>query len=756
MNKYLSSLNPVQQQAVKHTEGPLLILAGAGSGKTRVLTNRVAYLIQEKGVKPYNILAITFTNKAAGEMKERVQNLLGEGARDIWVSTFHSSCNRILRREINNQWVAGTQGGYTSNFAIYDSADQQTLIKQCLKELNLDDKKFPPRAVAALISEGKNKLQNPDRFAQVALDFFAEKTGEIYRLYQRKLEQNNALDFDDLLMFTVRLFDEAPEVLHYYQDRFRYIMVDEYQDTNHAQYRLVNLLAQKHRNLCVVGDEDQSIYRFRGADISNIQNFERDYPEAKVIMLEQNYRSTKTILEAANYVIGNNLERKVKKLWTENAQGQELIAYRGENERWEAAYVVDRIATLHHKENRPYKDFAVLYRTNAQSRVLEEELMKARLPYKIVGGLKFYDRKEIKDILAYLKILANPADSVAFRRIVNVPKRGIGETTVEKVLSFATLQGITALEALNRLEEVPGLTTRATKPLDGFHKLIQALQRKLGQTGITQLVDDILESTGYITELQEEKSIEAQTRIENLQEFRTVTNDFDQNTEENSLEYFLAGISLVSDLDTYDESEGGVVLMTLHSAKGLEFPVAFLVGLEEGMFPHARAQFDQVELEEERRLCYVGITRAQEKLYLTHAYQRTMYGRTSNNPPSRFLEEIPEQLTTTVDPVDGYGRPRKPVLPDRVGGWNSNPTDLGNGGSPSSQWGSPWQQVNSGSKPQISTCEYTLGDKVQHAKFGTGVIVSVKGEGLDAELSIAFPAGGVKKLIAQYAKLIKL
>ncbi|MDA8210455.1 MAG: DNA helicase PcrA [Clostridia bacterium] len=740
MSKLLFGLNPVQREAVKHTGGPLLILAGAGSGKTRVLTSRVAYLIQEREVKPYSILAITFTNKAAGEMKERVQHLLGQDARDIWVSTFHSGCNRILRREIGNlnsvgvqssyANSAGNQGGYDSNFAIYDTADQQTLIKQCLKELNLDDKKFAPRAVASLISEAKNKLQNPDRFARQAFDFFAEKTAEIYRLYQQKLRQNNALDFDDLLMFTVRLFDEHPEVLRYYQDRFRYILVDEYQDTNHAQYRLINLLAHRHRNLCVVGDADQSIYRFRGADISNILNFEQDYPEARVIKLEQNYRSTQTILEAANYVIRNNSERKEKHLWTENTQGQEIVTYRGEDERWESTYVVDRISTLKHKEGRPYRDFAVLYRTNAQSRVLEEELMKSRVPYKIVGGLKFYERKEIKDILAYLKVLANPADSVALRRIINVPKRGLGEASLEKVLAFAADRGITGLEALNRLQEIPGLTARATKPMEGFRKLMDALRQKLGQISLTQLVDDILEKTGYLAELQEENTIEAQTRIENLQEFRTVTADFDKNSEDPSLEYFLAGISLVSDLDTYEESSDAVVLMTLHSAKGLEFPVVFLVGMEEGVFPHARSQLDQVELEEERRLCYVGITRAREKLYLTHAWQRTMFGRSSNNPPSRFLEEIPEQFTTTVDPVDGYGRPRKPVLQAIAGGMAST--------------------------AGAATLNYVLGDKVEHAKFGPGVIVSVKGEGPDAEISIAFPSGGVKKLIAQYAKLKKL
>ncbi len=740
MSKLLFGLNPVQREAVKHTGGPLLILAGAGSGKTRVLTSRVAYLIQERGVKPYNILAITFTNKAAGEMKERVQHLLGQDARDIWVSTFHSGCNRILRREIGNlnsvgvqssyANSAGNQGGYDSNFAIYDTADQQTLIKQCLKELNLDDKKFAPRAVASLISEAKNKLQNPDRFARQAFDFFAEKTVEIYRLYQQKLRQNNALDFDDLLMFTVRLFDEHPEVLRYYQDRFRYILVDEYQDTNHAQYRLINLLAHRHRNLCVVGDADQSIYRFRGADISNILNFEQDYPEARVIKLEQNYRSTQTILEAANYVIRNNSERKEKHLWTENTQGQEIVTYRGEDERWESTYVVDRICTLKHKEGRPYKDFAVLYRTNAQSRVLEEELMKSRVPYKIVGGLKFYERKEIKDILAYLKVLANPADSVALRRIINVPKRGLGEASLEKVLAFAADRGITGLEALNRLQEIPGLTARATKPMEGFRKLMDALRQKLGQISLTQLVDDILEKTGYLAELQEENTIEAQTRIENLQEFRTVTADFDKNSEDPSLEYFLAGISLVSDLDTYEESSDAVVLMTLHSAKGLEFPVVFLVGMEEGVFPHARSQLDQVELEEERRLCYVGITRAREKLYLTNAWQRTMFGRSSNNPPSRFLEEIPEQFTTTVDPADGYGRPRKPLLQAIPGGISST--------------------------AGAASLNYVLGDKVEHAKFGPGVIVSVKGEGPDAEISIAFPSGGVKKLIAQYAKLKKL
>ncbi|HEX3032178.1 MAG TPA: DNA helicase PcrA [Bacillota bacterium] len=763
MSNILDGLNPRQREAVQCTEGPLLIIAGAGSGKTKVLTSRFAYLIQEQGVRPFNILAITFTNKAAGEMRDRVERLLNEPVRDLWVSTFHSSCNRILRREIEHF------PGYNSNFAIYDTADQQTVVKECLKELNLDDKKFAPRAVAGVISDAKNKLQNPDQFSRVARDYFTDKCAEVYRLYQQKLRNNNALDFDDLLGMAVRLFEENPQVLSYYQNKFKYILVDEYQDTNHAQYRLVNLLAQEHRNLCVVGDADQSIYRFRGADISNILNFQQDYPEAKTIKLEQNYRSTKVILEAANCVIENNAERPAKELWTENERGHAIVRYQGEDERREAAFVVERMYVLKDRDDREYRDFAVLYRTNAQSRVLEEELMKSRIPYKIVGGLKFYERKEIKDILSYLKVLANPSDTVAFRRIINVPKRGIGDTTTARVLDFAASEGLAPFAALERLQEIPGLTARATKPLAEFAKLMASLREKANQVSVTQLTEEILSRTGYMAELREEKTIESQTRQENLQEFLSATADFDKHSEDASLEYFLAGISLVSDVDTFDEEDNSVVLMTLHSAKGLEFPVVFLVGMEEGVFPHFRAQYDTTELEEERRLCYVGITRAKEKLYLTHAWQRSLFGKTNMNPTSRFIEEIPTELLTKVDPIDNFGQITQPSragsagwgtsswgVNELTGSYHTGSNNTGSYSSGATQASSRSASPTAGFAVPESNDMVILGDKVEHAKFGVGVVVSVKGEGPDAEISIAFPSGGVKKLIAQYAKLRKL
>ncbi|MFZ5639289.1 MAG: DNA helicase PcrA [Bacillota bacterium] len=736
----LEKLNPPQREAVTHTEGPLLILAGAGSGKTRVLTYRIAYLLHEGGVSPHNILAITFTNKAAKEMKERLADLIGIQSEYLWVCTFHAACVRILRREIGVL-------GYDRNFVIYDSADQQTLLKQCLKELNIDDKRFPPRAMAAGISGAKNKLWGPAEYEKRAFDYYEQTVARVYELYQKKLRANNALDFDDLLTLTVRILEENPEVLRFYQDRFRYILVDEYQDTNHAQYRLINMLAQKHRNLCVVGDADQSIYGWRGADIQNILDFERDYPDTEVIKLEQNYRSTKVILEAAYKVIKNNQERKETRLWTENAEGAPIELFRAQDERQEAYFVADRIYRMHQEENKPYSEFAVLYRTNAQSRMVEEVLLKHNIPYTIVGGLKFYERKEIKDIIAYLRVILNPADTISLHRIVNVPRRGIGDTSVGKMTEYARGNGLTLFQAMGQVTEVPGLTGRVTKPVLELIKLINGWREKLADFTVTALVEEILDKTGYMRELQAENTVEAETRIENIKEFLSVTKDFDKHSEEKSLEEFLAGISLVSDIDTYEDKSDAVVLMTMHSAKGLEFPVVFVVGMEEGIFPHSRSLLESAEMEEERRLFYVAITRAMEKLYLTCAWERNLYGNRMYNPRSRFIEEIPEHLLSGGEEDggarQGYGGRVVPFPAPQAAGRPAK-----NASVPAAQG----QPAATGAAPGL----FRLGDKVMHAKWGQGVVVSVKGQGEDTELSIAFPDQGIKNLMVKYAPIKKV
>ncbi|MQL53901.1 DNA helicase PcrA, partial [Desulfofundulus thermobenzoicus] len=644
----LANLNPAQARAVTHRDGPLLVLAGAGSGKTRVLTTRIAYLLQQ-GVSPLHILAITFTNKAAREMKERVAAMVPDVARELWVATFHSTCLRVLRRQARFL-------GYAENFVIYDDADQQTVIKECLKELNMDEKKFPPRALSAAISGAKNRLLPPEEYGDQADSFFTRQAARVYALYQDKLHRNNALDFDDLIMLTVRLFRENPAVLRHYQNRFRYILVDEYQDTNQAQYVLVNLLAAEHRNLCVVGDPDQGIYGWRGANIQNILDFEKDYPEALVVKLEQNYRSTQTILDAANQVIKRNRGRKEKRLWTAAGPGTPVVVYMAGDERTEAGFVADRVARLRQR-GIPYRDMAVLYRTHAMSRVLEEVFLSRGIPYTIVGGLKFYDRKEIKDLLAYLRLVVNPADTVSLRRIINVPRRGVGEASLNKLLAYSMEKGIPALEALARAPEVPGLNGPVRAACTGLARLFARLYEQSGELSVTELARAVLERTGYWQELLAENTVESRTRQENLKEFLSVTREFDQRAEDRSLPAFLAELSLVSDVDHYDQEADQVVLMTLHSAKGLEFPVVFLVGMEEGVFPHSRSLTEPAELEEERRLCYVGITRARERLYLTHSWQRTLYGVTRHNDPSRFLEEIPPHLLTADDPLDkGSGR----------------------------------------------------------------------------------------------------
>ncbi len=748
----LEDLNPVQREAVEHRDGPLLILAGAGSGKTRVLTYRIAHLIHQ-GAEPWNILAITFTNKAAKEMRERVEGLVGSAGKGLWVLTFHSACVRILRREIEHL------PGYNRSFLIYDTSDQQSVLKSCLKQLNLDEKKSPVRSIQGSISEAKNKLWNPEDLAAKANDYGEKVAADVYTLYQKKLRANNALDFDDIIMLTVRLFRENPTVLDYYQEKFRYILVDEYQDTNHAQYTLVNLLASRYRNLCVVGDADQSIYGWRGADIRNILAFERDYPEGKMLKLEQNYRSTQMILKAANSVVQHNSERTDKSLWTDNQSGQPLVYYVAHDERDEARYVMQRIRRVADQEGRKFLDFAVLYRTNAQSRVLEEYLMRGGIPYRVVSGTKFYERMEIKDILAYLRTLHNPADTVSFSRILNVPRRGLGESTLEKLLLYAQEQEMPVLEALKEAEYIPDVQTKAKKGLIELNALLGELRAAASELSISDLVEKILQRTGYWAMLQAEHTVESASRLENLQEFLSVTAEYDAKALEQEavegeeelpalgLAGFLEQVALVADTDALDQGEDAVVLMTMHSAKGLEFPVVFVVGMEEGIFPSGRSLLEEKMLEEERRLCYVAITRAREKLYLCYAGQRLLWGRTQMNLPSRFFKEIPSEVLLDRDPLD-------PPPAKTVRGQNG----FGSGGF--RQGGKRQNQDQSGRErvgsPLVSPSQnFHVGDKVEHPKFGRGIIVSVKGEGPSAMLTVAFD-GELKQLIAEYAKLIRM
>lgn len=745
----LESLNPVQREAVECRNGPLLILAGAGSGKTRVLTYRIAHLIAQ-GVEPWNILAITFTNKAAQEMRERIAVLVGEEGRGLWAGTFHSTGVRLLRREI--QQLAG----YASNFAIYDVQDQQTLIKSCLRELNLDEKKFSPRGVGAMISDAKNRLLDAEAFARQAADYFQEKTAGVYERYQKKLMANNALDFDDLIRLTVKVLQEQPQVLSAYQEKFRYILVDEYQDTNYAQYVLVNLLAQRYRNLCVVGDDDQGVYGWRGADVQNILDFERDYPEAKVLKLEQNYRSTKLILQAANAVIQNNAGRKGKSLWTDNADGQPLVCYQADSERDEARYVTYRIRRLRELEGRDYHDFAVLYRTNAQSRALEEAFMNEGMPYRVYSGLRFYERKEIKDLLAYLRLLHNPADQVSFSRILNVPKRGLGDTALQKILEYTSEQAMPVLDAVLEADFIPELQARAKNSLLGFAAMMRELREiAAGELTVAHLVEQILKNSGYWQALEEEKTPEAETRLENLKEFLSVAAEFDDRTLNDEgeqaegagrragLSGFLEQVSLVADIDDLDQAEDAVALMTMHSAKGLEFPVVIITGMEEGLFPSSRSFADPKALEEERRLCYVAVTRAREKLYLTFADTRMIFGRTQYNVPSKFLGEIPSALLLERDPSDPP--PTKTARPQQGQGTSGRAAGAFGGRAGTSRTPVVAAKVE----------EYHVGEKVEHDKFGAGIIVRVQGEGADALLEVVF-SGESKTLIAGYALLTKL
>lgn len=733
MNPIFDTLNDRQCEAVKHTEGPLLITAGAGSGKTKVLTCRIAHLL-ELGVAPYRILAITFTNKAAKEMKERVTNLVGAQADSIWLSTFHSFCAKLLRFEVDGFH------GYTRNFTIYDSSDQLVLVKDCLKKLNLDDKQFTPRSVLGTISSAKNVLMDAKAFAAKASDFYEQKVADVYTLYQEKLRENNAVDFDDLLFLAVRLLQENEEVREKYQSRFQYILVDEYQDTNHAQYALTKILAARWRNICVVGDADQSIYAWRGADIRNIIDFTRDYPDAASIKLEQNYRSTKTILHAANAVIDNNESRPKKTLWTENPTGNKIIHYQAQTEHDEADYIAGVIYNRHEISHEPYGDMAILFRTNAQSRVLEEKLMRYAIPYTMVGGTKFYDRKEIKDVLAYLRLLYNPEDSLSLTRIINVPKRNIGATTMEHVAAYAEAQGISLFEALSSTDEIP-VTKRAKASLENFAAMIFDLLNDIEGKDVLSLIETVIKQTGYgdMLDKEAEHDPQGESRKENVGEFLSVAKDYMDSNPEGNLQDFLENVALVSDVDDFESSDSKVTLMTLHAAKGLEFPVVFLTGLDEGLFPHSRTLMDPAQVEEERRLAYVGITRAERQLYVTNAVTRTMYGRISAYMPSRFLAEIPPQFMEDYHRKSAMPQSRTTAVPGK-------------------------QRVSILTKPVASslpkkhavTDTFAKGDKVRHKIWGIGTVLDVIGEGPNMQMKIQFPTKGVRQVVVKYAPLEKV
>lgn len=732
----LTGLNKEQREAVKHTEGPLLIMAGAGSGKTRVLTHRIAYLMSEKGVAPRNILAITFTNKAAREMKSRVSDLVGPEGDYMWVSTFHSMCVRMLRRDIDRI-------GYNRNFTILDSGDQLTVVKQVLRDLNIDMKQFEPRAMLNKISAAKNELITPEKFSEHVGNYYDRQVAKVYEAYQAMLRKNHSLDFDDLIMETIHLFQRVPEVLEYYQRRFQYIHVDEYQDTNHAQYFLVKQLASRYQNLCVVGDSDQSIYRWRGANIENILNFEKDYPAVETILLEQNYRSTKSILNAANQVIANNPGRKPKNLWTENPDGQKINYFQGATEQEEAFFITDKIQELIREHHYSPNDIAILYRTNAQSRAIEDALMKSAVSYQMVGGTKFYERKEIKDMIAYLRLIMNPDDDISFERVVNEPKRGIGKTSVERLRAYATDHDISFFTAVKEVD-FTGVSKRAATALAEFGQLIATLAQQSEFLTATDMVDTVLERSGYREMLENERSIEAQSRLENLEEFMTVTQNFEEKSEEDqSLMAFLTDLALIADIDQMDEEdpdqEAKITLMTLHAAKGLEFPVVFLIGLEENVFPHSRSMFDDEEMEEERRLAYVGITRAEQQLYLTHAKMRTLYGRTNMNPISRFVNEIPDDLIEGMEEAKTAMFGRKPVF-GRQPENNTRPQRRTS------------RVISSGAENEA----WAPGDKANHKKWGKGTVVKVEGTGEAMELDIAFPAPtGIKRVLARFAPITK-
>ncbi len=711
------NLNDKQREAVYTTDGPVLILAGAGSGKTTVLINRIAYLIGAKNVFPSQILAITFTNKAAAELKSRLETMLGSEGEMVWASTFHSLCVRILRRDIEKI-------GYPSSFNIFDRADQLTVVKECLKEMNLDDKTYPPKSVLSHIGRAKDELLTPEGFAKaMGGDFRMEKVAQIYDLYQKKLQKYGSLDFDDIIMLTVKLFEEHEDVLSYYQRRFQYIMVDEYQDTNHAQYRLVSLLADAHKNLCVVGDDDQSIYKFRGANIENILSFEKQYTNAKVIKLEENYRSTQNILDAANNVIKNNVGRKGKSLWTSKGEGEKIRLLKAQNEHDEGQKIAERIDDLT-RHGYAYNDFAILYRTNAQSRVIENMLLRNAIPYRVLGGLRFFDRKEIKDVLAYMKLINNPNDNVSLKRIINEPKRGIGKKSVEDAELISAQDNISMFEVCEH----------SSGKLKAFADMINEIKQH--DYTISKMVEVILDKTGYLEALMNENTVEATTRIENIKELVTDAMEYEKTTEEENptLAGYLEKISLIADVDNYDETQDVVVMMTLHSAKGLEFPVVFIAGMEDGIFPGYQSMMSNDELEEERRLCYVGITRAKQILHISHAFSRSLYGSTSYNQPSRFLAEIPAEL---IDGQIAVSTPVKNNIFSKAPAQHSS--------------------VNLSNQPKTAPkCDFATGDRVSHFKFGQGTILKATPVGNDIHLEVMFDTAGTKNLMAAYARLKKI
>ena len=728
MNSLLTGLNKEQQQAVQHTEGPLLILAGAGSGKTKVLTVRIAHLLAQ-GVNPYEILAITFTNKAAKEMKSRVEGLVGDVANRIWLSTFHSFCAKFLRFELDNFL------GYNSNFTIYDTSDSQAVIKAALKALNLDDKYYPVGAMVGAISDAKNKLLFASDFRKQARDFYQQKVADVYEYYERELRKNNALDFDDLLLVAVKLLQSNEAVLDKYSKRFRYVMIDEYQDTNHAQYLLAKLLASHWKNIAVVGDADQSIYAWRGADIQNILDFEKDYPNCRSIKLEQNYRSTKIILDAANAVIENNEGRPKKNLWTDKTEGAKIQHFTAQSEHEEAAFIGDTIAKKHDIHGVPYGDMAILYRTNAQSRVLEEALIKRALPYTMVGGTKFYDRKEIKDVLAYLRVLYNPFDDLSLLRIINVPKRSIGATTVAKLQDYARANGTSLFMTLTQLHLVDTIKGKTKEKLEEFGILIFTLVAEMEDKTVLDILESILDRTGYLAQLEESTDPQDQARAENIGELLSVAKDFQDTNPNGTVEDFLEQVALVNDVDSFEQEESKVTLMTLHAAKGLEFPIVFLGGLEEGLFPHSRTLMNPEEIEEERRLAYVGITRAEKELYISNAITRTVFGRTSSYLPSRFIDEIPEEL------VDGLRAKRK--VPDDIK--RHVPQHMSVTSRPVT-------------KPIVRNeviADWKVGDTAIHSKWGNGKVINVAGEGAGMKLTIEFPTQGVRVVMAKFAPVKK-
>ena len=768
MQNLIEGLNDKQKEAVLATEGPCLVIAGAGSGKTKVLTHKIAYLLSEKNVKPWNILSITFTNKAANEMKQRVEKLVGEASQEMWLGTFHSICVRILRRFIDRI-------GFDTTFLIFDSTDQRTLVKECIKSIGLDDKLFTDRSVLSEISNGKNDMLEPKAY-QVKYngDFRKEKIGEVYELYQKKLKENNALDFDDIINYTIKILTENPDVLEYYTEKFKYVLVDEYQDTNKAQFMLVSILASKYGNITVVGDNDQGIYSFRGADITNILNFEKDFPGSKIVKLEQNYRCTGNILKAANAVIKNNENKYDKKLWTENEEGKLPCIYKAEDEYDEASYIVKQINMLKMEEYLKLSDFVILYRMNSQSRAIEDIFRRENIPYKIIGGLKFYERKEIKDIIAYLRLIFNTSDNLSLKRIINEPKRGIGKTSLDNIQDISDKTGKSMYEIIKYAEQYELNRVKANSIQ--FVEVIEELRKQVNQIPISELIKLTLNKTGYVKALENENTIEAESRIQNLEEFLTVAIEFEEQMAENTLAEFLESISLTSDIDNMEESEDTVTLMTLHSAKGLEFPVVFLVGMEEGIFPGYKSIGEQKELEEERRLCYVGVTRAKENLYLTNSKQRTTFGSTTHNPPSRFLQEIPKELLDGYDDAMTSSVKRESVFGDSNYTWSYGNKNNGNiktykveepkfaasasSAKPSTGTGFAFRTaesfLNNITKKvsnNIDFSSYQSGARVYHKKFGEGTINYVEPEGDDLKVDINFDKVGHKRLMAKFANL---